>query len=275
MRIWTVGATLGATALALAALAGCGGGGSDGQNAVHAATAVQILDAFDQESALAATFVDDVDVGGTPEEAASFAAARALDAWTPSGCVVVTLDPIDAAHVTFELSECNGPFSLTGVNGLFSVRYGRGTDGNLSLAVTTGPLVRIGEWARQSLRIDGSYVQSGAERRLSAHGTGAAENAAGLMFDGGGDYRSGWDEGAACRSLDGTWDSQTGASHFSSEATGLVRCAGGCPQGGGRLVFKDAPPGTRQVTLAFDGGPTASWVADDGETGTIALPCGN
>jgi hypothetical protein len=267
MRLWT--------AVAASLLLACGGDSSDGQDAVYASLAVQILDSFDQESALVATFVDDVDTSGTPEEAAAFAAARAATAWSPEGCAVATPDPNIGARVTFAFAGCAGPFALTGVSGSVSVEYGRGSDGNLSIGVVGIGDVRIGEWTRSMpLRIDGSYVQSGAQRHLTVQASGPAAKTAGVTFDGGGHYETGWDEGAACRSLDGAWDSTGMAFHATSAATGLVRCAGGCPQAGASLVFEDAPPGTRQVTLTFDGGPNASWVANDGETGTIALPCG-
>jgi hypothetical protein len=277
--MWTVVAfgalgALGAVAT-VAASVGCGGGDSrDPQNQVYAGLAVQVLDAFDQESALAATFVDDVDVGGTPEEAAAFAAARAAAAWTPEGCAVATVDSGVPARVAIVFGGCTGPFGLVGVFGSFFVEFGRGQDGQLSIQVNTGGSPHIGEWTRMNLRIDGSYVQSGAERHLTAYATGDDQEDSGLTFASGGDYETGWDEGAACRSLDGTWRSTGNGFDATSVATGLVRCAGGCPQSGGSLVFADVAPFTRKVTLAFDGSAKASWVAGDGESGTIDLPCG-
>jgi hypothetical protein len=273
MRFWTL--------LAAALLVGCAGcgGGDDGhaaESAAFATEAVNVLDSMDEESAIMATLVDDVNVAGTPAEAASFAAARALTAWTPAGCVTATADANDAARVVFVLTGCAGPFSLADVSGTLDVSYGRAADGGISIAVLSEDLAVAGR-SYHGLTVAGSYLPTGSQRRLTAHSTATALGPGeAAPFERGGDYVTGWDEGAACRSLEGTWDSMAGgAPSWTSAATGFVRCAGGCPQGGAALTFTEAPPGTGHVSLSFGGGASATWMTADGTKGTIPLPCGN
>ena len=272
MRFWTV--------LAAAALvAGVGCGGDDGhaaESAAFATVAVNVLDSMDEESAVMATLVDDVNVQGTPAEAASFAAARALTAWKPAGCATATADANDPARVVFVFAGCAGPFALKDVSGTLDVSYGRGGDGGISISVISEDLAVAGR-SYHGMTVEGSYLPSGSQRRLSAHST-AATHGPGVddQFDRGGNYVTGWDEGAACRSLEGVWDSMVGGEpSWKSAAMGFVRCAGGCPQGGANLTFMEATPGTGMLTLSFGGGAKADWIDAEGSSGTVPLPCGN
>jgi hypothetical protein len=272
MRIWTAIGTVG---LALATLGAgpCDDGGSDpaAVDAAAAQQAVATLDAMDQMSGVLATVVDDVDPTDTPEAAAAFAAGHVVAALSPAGCVTAAGDPGDSAHETFTFAGCDGPFALTGVSGALSVYYSLAVGGGIKIEVLSSSLVIAGR-THASVHGTGSYVKSGAARRLTVDVNVEASDPlhyAGMVI-------SSWDEGAACRSLDGVFTSSVGGNRaWTATAADLVRCAGGCPESGATLSFVEEAPGTGKVSLGFGGGAEATWTAEDGATGTVPLPCGH
>jgi hypothetical protein len=272
MRMWTAIGTVG---LALATLGAgpCddGGGGSGDADAAAAKQAVATLDAMDQLSGVLATFVDDVDPAATPEAAAAFAAGHVVAAWSPAGCVSAAGDPNDPAHETFSFAGCDGPFALTGVSGAIDVFYSLAVGGGIRIEVSSAALVVAGR-THATVTGTGSYVKSGAARRLTVDVNAEASDPlhyAGMAI-------SSWDEGAACRSLDGVWTSSVGGDPaWTATAADLVRCAGGCPESGATLTFVEEPPATGKVSLGFEGGAEATWTAEDGASGTVPLPCGH
>jgi hypothetical protein len=253
----------------LLALAACGGegGGHAAQDQAYADDAVALLDSIDVESAVLAPLVDDAEPGALPEDVAAFALGRLATSFSPAGCATATQDGA-TLEVTF--ADCSGPFAIAGLSGALTAIYGRAGDGGLELIVLAPALV-VGARTYE-LHATGSYTQTGAQRRLSVVTNSVVKEG----FHRGGNYVATWDEGAACKGLAGVWTAMQDQLSFFSQASDLVRCAGGCPASGGQLVFtisggEDRP---RELTIDFEGGPQASWSADDGESGSVAVPCG-
>jgi hypothetical protein len=224
----------------------------------HALEATRVIVA---EGGLLAVSVDDADADGTAEAAAELARGRAATTFSPAGCA--SADGQDAT-VVYHLSQCAGPFGLAQVSGTLQVDYRLAAAGGIG--IHAGPsLLDVGE-ATLSVDADGVYKKSGAQRKLTVETHGSATSPKGLELAREGSYALSWDEGAACLNVDGSWTTTIGTVSTPTTLAELTICAGGCPQKGATLAFG-------AVTVEYQGGASATWSSEDGETGDVTLEC--
>jgi hypothetical protein len=229
--------------------------------------AVDSSDLAQTESALAAPAVEGFDSAMTAEQAAAAAAARAKARFSPDGCVTAT---VEGVKVTYLLTDCTGPYGLIHVSGTivgtFSLVQGgvqvdlKGTE----LAVNR---------ATMDLDALATLLVSGPARELTVESSSRGVGPRGNSITHAGSYVVTWDVEAACMTLEGSWQTQIGARTWWTEVTDFARCAGECPQAGGRIVHYRAIRDVT-VTVDFDGTAAAQWQTSRGRSGTVNLFCG-
>jgi hypothetical protein len=258
---------LGALTFVLCGAAGkCGGGGGDDGAASSAEGLLDSTEALSTEGGLLAVSVDDADGTLPADMIATNAAAKAQASYTPSGCVAAT---VNAAHVTYVLSDCTGPFGLVHVSGTVEADYTVDTAGVHVHATGSGLMANQAVF---DLDATGVFKINGMTRQLHVTTMSSGTGARDVMFTRQGDYDLTWDEGAACMDLAGTWSTTIGALSWSTTVANYTRCAGGCPMNGASLTTTIGANGF-SVTITWDGTAVASWSTSKGRHGTITLTC--
>ena len=149
----------------LGLLAGCGGMGATSDSASVSAA----LDSNDQtanESALMLATTSGTEGAGSANAAAVMAGAQAKTFWQPAGCVTAT--QVNNV-VTYQLSDCTGPYGLVHVSGSVVVTYGADASGIHADAVANNLAVN---GATMNLDSHADYTVNGTAKKLVVATTG-------------------------------------------------------------------------------------------------------
>lgn len=237
-------------------IAGCAAAGTD-----LAEQASDSMDAVTAEAALVVASMDGITASTTPEEAANAAAANAGAFWT-EGCFTYL---IDGASITYELTECGGPFGLARVNGSVTVTY-RATTSSYGFDVTTSNLT-IGD-ATVSYMLSADVATDARNVRVTSSGSATGRRGHAVTHEGTYDLR--WNGSSECAGLDGSWTTTVGARTFTTQVAGWQRCGDGCPAAGGSISYTGP---VASVIVTYDGSSEASFTNAEGGSGTIPLFC--
>lgn len=242
-------------------LAGCGG--ADGLGDVSGA--LDSSDGTANESALMIATTDGTQSATSANEAAAMGAAQARSWWQPSTCVTATAQ---LNVVTYQLSNCTGPYGLVHVTGSVAVTYTKTASGVHAAAVATGLDVN---GATMSLASQADYSVAGTQKQLVVATDGSGTGPRGNAITRHGAYTLTWDDATDCGALDGSWSTGIGSATWSTSISGYAQCKGHCPSGG-TLSHTGGLSGVT-VTVRFDGSADARWSTSRGRSGTIALFC--
>ncbi len=237
--------------------AGCAAAGAE-----LAEQASDSMDSVTAEAALVVAGMDGITASTTPEEAANAAAANAGTFWT-EGCFTYL---IDGASITYELTECSGPFGLARVTGTITVTY-RETTSAFGFDVTTTNLT-IGE-ASVSYTASADVATDSRNARVTSSGSAMGRRGHVIAYEGTYDLR--WNGSSECAGIDGTWTTTIGARTYTTQVAGWQRCGDGCPADGGSIGYTGP---SASVVVSYDGTQQASWTSGGGGSGTIDLFCG-
>lgn len=237
------------------------------EDAAFADEAADSVDIGEGESALLVASTDAVRASMTAEEAAAAAAGAVDQRFSPAGCAVAE---VQGTTVLYTLSGCTGPFGVASIDGSVQVTFSVAADGLHATIAGSGVSAR---GATLELDADALYTESGTAKSLTVNTAGTATGPRGRQVERNGSYTVSWDAAAQCVSLDGSWSTEAGARTWSTEVSGLQRCADQCPAGGGRIEHTGGVRGVT-ITIEFDGSDAASWSSSRGRSGTIDLLCG-
>lgn len=260
-------------AAALLALPACVVNSTEGsfegssEDAAFAEEAADSVETGESESALLVAATDAVGASMTAEEAATAAAGAVDQRFSPAGCAVAE---VQGTTVLYTLTDCTGPFGVARIDGSVQVTFSVASDGLHATIAGSGVSAR---GATLELDADALYTESGTARTLTVNTAGTATGPRGRQVERSGSYTVSWDAAAQCASLDGAWSTEAGARTWSTEVSGLQRCADQCPAAGGRIEHTGGVQGVT-ITIEFDGSDTASWSSSRGQSGTIDLMCG-
>jgi hypothetical protein len=233
---------------------------------VYAEQAVDSADVSSNEAAILYASVDVTTPEMSAEEAATAAWTNAGVYWQPAGCIVASQD---GATVTYEVTDCTGPFGLVHVSGMVVVVYSVAADGLHAVATADALDVNGG-----SMDVDAEGILSfdGSTRVLdvTTHGEGVGPR--GTAFTRDGDYTVSWDPDTECFGLDGSWSTTIGLRRWSTDVSAFDKCGEGCPAAGGHVSYHGGLSGVT-VDVDFDGSSTAAWESSRGSSGTIDLFC--
>jgi hypothetical protein len=247
----------------IALLSGCGGADPLGESSVSGA-----LDSSDDtanESALMIATTDGTEAAASSNEAAQMATAQAKTWWQPAACVSATAQ---LNVVTYQLSNCTGPYGLVHVTGSVVVTYTKQADG-IHAAASASALEVNG--ATMNLDSQATYTVTGSARKLVVATDGSGTGPRGTQITRHGSYTLGWDDASECASLDGAWSTGIGSDTWSTSIAGYAQCKGHCPTSG--TLSHTGGFSKVTVTVAFDGSGAARWSTSRGRSGTIALFC--
>ncbi len=220
------------------------------------------MDAVTVEAALIVASMDGMNAATTPEEAVNNSAANAGEFWT-EGCYMWA---IDGATITYELTECSGPFGLSMVTGTVIVTY-RPTLSSFGFDISTTDLTVAESTVSFTINAD---VSTDA-RNVSVTTSGGASGRRGNRITREGSYDLRWNSSSQCAGLDGSWTTTVAGEAYTTSVTNWQRCADGCPASGGSISYR-GPNGS--VVLSYDGSNEASWTSAEGDSGTLNLLCG-
>jgi hypothetical protein len=82
-----------------------------------------------------------------------------------------------------------------------------------------------------------------------------------------------WRLGERCFGFSGTSQGAVRGREIRTEIANFARCAGGCPEPGGRITITNVTDG-KQVEILFDGSPVARFTNAEGEPRDLPLGCG-
>lgn len=254
-------ALLGALCLIVPAASGCGRPSDFELLAEQAADSQEI---GQTESALAALSVDDVAEDAAPEAAAEQSATRIKPRLADPSCHQATRT---GATVTHTFNACTGRYGLVRVTGTLTVVFSSSAE-RLAFHATAAGLRVNG--AVLDIDTRGTLQRSGTARVLTVTTRGTGTGPRGNQLVRQGDYTAAWDVASECGTLDGTWSLEVGARDRTTRVQGVSKCRGQCPTAG-RVTHQGLLG--REVTVTFDGGPTARWTSNRGHSGTVELQC--
>ena len=247
---------------------GCGRFNADEENANEGVESAEM--SLTEGTVIASGSEDDATSCGitTAAELAAAAAARGAARFQPAGCATVS---VSGTTLTYRLDDCTGRLGLVHVTGTLVAQL---TDGSDGVDITVSGTGLKANRATLDLNATAVLGSDGAKCKLVVNTQGSGTTAGGNTFTRTGTYTVERDPTTACVSLDGQWqlDLSTGRTR-STTASGLARCAGGCPAAGGQIVHTGLAG--RTVTVTFDGSDVASWTSSTGRSGTVDLACGS
>lgn len=249
-------------ALALAAPAACGvGAGADSSSDIAADSS----EISSQEVAFIQVSSGGLGTDGamTPETMAQTAANQSGTFLQSASCVTATAS---GATVTYQFTDCTGPWGLVHVTGTAVATYSPAA-GGFNVAVTATGLRVNGATVdlNTTATVTGPAGARTAQVATQSHGTSAR----GLSFTRSGNYTASWD--GTCLGLGGTFSTEVARASWTTTVTDFRVCRSECPQSGTIAVTGS---GGRTTTVAFSGGPSATVTGAAGRTTTVRLFCG-
>jgi hypothetical protein len=253
--------------LSLSLLAGCGGveGGASSDTA-SASAALDSNDSTTSESAVLVASTDGTEASASASDAATVAAGRARTLYQPASCVSATAV---ANVVTYQLTDCSGPWGLVHVTGTVIVTYSKQPDGIHADANATNLQVN---GATMNLNSQAVYSVNGTAHELTVSTDGGGTGLRGNVIGRHGSYTLSWDTGTMCAALDGAWSTTIAGATWSTDVTGFKVCKNACPSAG--TIAHTGGLSRVTITVTFDGSASASWTSSRGSHGTVALFCG-
>jgi hypothetical protein len=245
-------------ALALAGPLALGGCGDDSAFAEQGAEAA---DTVAREAMFLVAAMNGMTPSTTPEEAAEDAAAQSDD-FFGADCHTAT---VDGAAVTYELTECDGPFGYTAITGSVTTTY-RSLDPGVGFDIVANDLTIDEAPARFTLA---GEISSDVRSVQVSVGNAEIVGARGLRVTRSGDYRLRWGPSTRCAAVDGTFPSVVQEQTWDTTLAEWQVCPRGCPSMGGQVTLV-GEAGT--VIVSYDGTSLASWTSAGAE-GSIRLVC--
>jgi hypothetical protein len=241
-------------------------------SAVETDTEVLTSSLVSASSSGALTLASASDLGG-----GELAPADVGDAVTafffPRGCLTVTNDAAShTATYTFGNEAhptCSGPNGLAQIAGVVTVTYDARPDALV--------LDLVGSDLRfRSATIDYSaHAQisaTGADRTMRWRATLSGTTARGRDFSRKNEITVSWKIGERCFGLEGASEGTVKGRTLRTEIESYARCAGSCPEAGGKITITNVTTGT-SVEIDFDGSAQASYSASNGARGSFPLLC--
>lgn len=190
--------------------------------------------------------------------------AKAL--YFPKGCLTVTSDDV-AKTVTYDFASCAGP------NGIFHIT------GRVVATYATAPGVLTLNMVGNDLQVNRSTVDwsahadissAGLAREMHWQGTLSGTTARGKTFSRTNTKVVNWRFGERCYGVSGVSEGNVRDRFLRTEVTDFRRCAGACPEAGGKITISNAAK--VKVEITFDGTSTATYTTPKGQT-TFDLAC--
>lgn len=200
--------------------------------------------------------------------------AKAL--YFPRGCLDAVNDPATSTvtytfkNVPGALSRgCTGPNGLLHIVGQVKATY-KTEPGKLILdLVGTGIEVNRAtiDWSAHA-----EIVADGANRTMTWKGQLTGETPRKRAFSRTNQKVVQWRLGERCYAVSGTSEGDVSRRALKTEITSFRRCAGACPEAGGRIVVTDLTK-QKRVELSFDGSNVATFTAPNGNQSRVQMLC--
>jgi len=228
--------------------------------------AVDSVELSSFESALLATSVDAADLTKTVNEIADDAALAGNTIFQPSGCAIVNAN---GATVTYQLTNCTGPYGLNSATGQAIAVYTLSGDTlNVNLTATNLSV----ENSTLSINSNATYSVTGTEKNLVVQTSGVGTGANGTVVTRAGQYTADWETATGCMRLNGAWTNTIGEEAWGTNVTNYEKCGLGCPKSGGNIIVAGTSGTT--VTVEFNGTSAANVLSNEGNIfGTVSLEC--
>lgn len=186
----------------------------------------------------------------------------------PRGCLT-TVHDATARTVTYDFADCSGPNGLLRIRGRVTATYEVRAD-QLSLDLV-GTGLRINR-ATADWHASAVVTAAGVSRTMTWRGQLAGTTARGREFTRSNEKVVSWKLGERCFAVSGASEGDVSGRTIRTEIASFARCAGSCPEAGGRFTITDVTTGKR-VEIVFDGTSRATFTGPNGAKGSFPLAC--
>ncbi|MBS2012178.1 MAG: hypothetical protein JST00_04795 [Deltaproteobacteria bacterium] len=201
--------------------------------------------------------------------------AKAL--YFPRGCLEAANDAATST-VTYTFKTvpgaqsrgCSGPNGLRNVIGEVKAKYR--SDGATLVLDLVGTNLQVNR-ATVDWTAHAEITANGADRTMTWKAQLDGTTPRGRSFTRTNEKVAKWRLGERCYALEGVSTGDVNKRSLRTEITGFRRCAGACPENGGKIVVVDVTKDKR-VEMSFDGSRFATFTAPNGQTSQIDLFCG-
>ena len=200
--------------------------------------------------------------------------AKAL--YFPRGCLDAINDPTSST-VTYTFKTvpgalnrgCQGPNGLLHVIGEVKARYR--TDGRKLVLDLVGTNLQVNR-ATIDWNAHAEITADGADRTMVWKAQLSGETGRKRAFSRTNEKVVKWRLGERCFGVEGVSTGDVSKRSLRTEITGFRRCAGACPENGGKIIVTDLTKDKR-VELSFDGTRFATYTGPNGQTSQVDMFC--
>jgi hypothetical protein len=192
--------------------------------------------------------------------------------FSPSGCVTETASP-DAHKVTYDYSDCTGPWGLAHLTGTVEASYSSTGAGNLTLDFSATDFqvnrATLSSWSATTV-----ITAAGSSRTMDWNAQLSGATGDGRSFTRKNQKTITWTPGGVpfCVSVAGVSQGTVTGLDLKTTVTAYQRCEGACPASGSEISVQNVTNGD-EVDIKYEGGPAADVTLTVGrKTDTITLP---
>lgn len=186
----------------------------------------------------------------------------------PRGCLVVKNDAV-AKTATYTFDGCSGPNGLLKVTGELKVSYQ--VNGNTLVLDLVGTGLKV-RGATADYSAHGEITANGLQRQMTWSASLSGTTARGRDFTRTNKKTVSWTVGEKCFALSGESEGDVKGRKLKTVITDYSRCAGSCPEAGGKITITNETTGTT-VEIDFDGTDRATFSSTKVQPTKFPLMC--